>query len=98
MLGKTTGTWRHFTGEVETQFNGNSTESARVILANTSVMSSPEPEPGIFYNQARCQVEGLGPKLGHKTFDLQFILPEECSGIRPLQNQRDQRDFTQQHM
>lgn len=43
-------------------------------------MGDMEPEPTIFYNQARPQVERLGHQPSDKTINLQFALPSECSG------------------
>ena len=59
-----------------------------------------EPEPDVFCNQARPQVEELGHQPSHKPFDLQFVLPVECSGTGAQWNpyQRHQRDFIQQLM
>lgn len=35
-----------------------------------------DPEPTIFYNHVKLPVQGLEHQLRHKTFDLQFLLPE----------------------
>lgn len=39
-----------------------------------------EPEPAVFYNQARLPKEGLGHQPSHKTFNLQFVLPIRYRG------------------
>lgn len=53
-------------------------ESTRVSLL-LLVMRDMEPEPGIFWNQTRCHVEGLRHQQTYKTFTLQFVLSAEWS-------------------
>jgi hypothetical protein len=43
-------------------------------------------ELAIFYNQASLPREGLGHQLSHKTFNLQFVLPTKCAGVKMAQN------------
>lgn len=45
-------------------------------------MGDTEPEPPISCNQARIAVEDLGHQLSHKNFDLQFVLPRRCAGVK----------------
>ena len=56
----------------------------RINEGNSSedlAMDDMEPEPAIFYNQARPH-EALGHQTNHKTLDPQFVLPTRCAGIK----------------
>ena len=55
-------------------------------------MAAMDPELNIFGNQTRPQVERFGHKPRHKSFNLEFALPEEFSGTR-AQHNHCQRDF-----
>lgn len=69
----------------------------RVTLAKTP---NGDSELAIFCNQAN-QVEGLGHQSSHITFELQCVLPAECSGplaYRIVCHQGDKRGFLQQPM
>ena len=65
---------------VETQCIRILREFIKVTLAKTPSNGGMEPEPAIFCNQARLQVERLGHPLSDKTVNLHFVLPSECSG------------------
>lgn len=82
ILGKTTRIVGHFRDGVKIQCNRNSLESIKVSLSKISGNEDMESEPGIFYNQSRPQVEGLGHQPRDKTLDLSYILPVECFGTR----------------
>lgn len=90
----------HFGDDVETQCNRKFMESTSITLANTSSTVGYGPGFPIFSNQVRPQVEGLGLQPGYKTFSLQFVAPEVCSGTRIQQNhhQREQKKLIQQLM
>jgi hypothetical protein len=45
-------------------------------------MREIELEMASFCNQARLLMEGLGQQPSHKTFDLQFVLPTRCAGVK----------------
>lgn len=57
----------------------------RVAPAKTLVMGDMESTPAISSNQARLPVEGLGDQPSHKTFELQFVLPAGCAGVKVAQ-------------
>lgn len=61
-------------------------------------MGDTEPELANFWNQESPQVEGLEHQSSHKTFNIQFVLPAECSvtGASHSHHQKDQNDFLQQ--
>lgn len=82
ILRKTTRIVGHFRDGVKIQCNRNSLKSIKVSLSKTPGNEDMESEPGIFYNQSRPQVEGLGHQPRHKTLDLSYILPVECFGTR----------------
>ena len=46
------------------------------------LMREIELEMASFCNQARLLMEGLGQQPSHKTFDLQFVLPTRCAGVK----------------
>jgi hypothetical protein len=41
-----------------------------------------QPELATFCNQARLAVEELRYQHNHKTFELQFVLPIRCAGVK----------------
>jgi hypothetical protein len=43
------------------------------------------PEPAISCNQVRLLVEGLRHQPSRKTFDLQFVQPTRCAGMKVVQ-------------
>lgn len=70
-----------------------STES---ISRRFVVMEDRDLELAIICIHTSPQMEGLGYKLSHKTFNLQFTLLANWTGDYHNHHQRDQRDFFQQ--
>ena len=63
----------------------------RINEGNSSedlAMDDMEPEPAIFYNQARPH-EALGHQPNHKTLDPQFVLPTRYTWGKVEQNLRE---------
>lgn len=84
VLGEMTRTGYHFVGEVESYCNGNTMEPMRITPAKAPSNGDTDLELSIFCNLARPQVEELGHQSEHKTLDIQFVLPAECT--RTYQN------------
>ena len=51
----------------------------RIALVKTQSNENIKPERAMSYNQARPQVEGLEDQLSHKSSNMQFAIPAECS-------------------
>lgn len=79
---ETTGIVRYLCNQLENKYNGNSLDSMRVTLDNTSSNGDTEPKMVMCCNHARLPVEGLGYSPSLKTFYTQFILPTKCSGVK----------------
>ena len=57
----------------------------RMVLAKACSKGGYGFELAISYNQVRLSVEVLGHQANHKTFDLQFVLPTRCVGVKVVQ-------------
>lgn len=75
----------HFWDKIETQCNGNSLESMRMVLVQTPSTGVKEHELSIFWNEAKPAMEELGHQTTHKSFSLKFVLPSRCTGIKMAQ-------------
>lgn len=49
-------------------------------------MGDKEPVLGIFCNQTRITIVGLGHQHRHKTFKLLFVLPGKYTGVMETQD------------